>query len=185
MHDGHHRFKPFSETSGQDARSVKIVNAPKPHVPPTPPGPDGSPGPEGVLVLVVVGSGLRAEQEDRPIAYSLASRVRERLGRRPAPTRARSIVCSDIWFLNDESLREVPVISIGGPESNALTAYLGDKIPPALAIDGALIVQADLSFERLQACCWGSNSKGTEAAADAFARKYLDPFLLAARRACV
>jgi len=157
------------------------MNAQPPPTPHDPRRPEGSLGPDPSLVLVVVGSGLRAEEEDRPIAYQLASRVREHLERLDAP-RARALVCSDIWYLNDESLSDTPVISIGGPGDNALTAYLGDKIPPALAIDGSLLVQADLSFDRLQACCWGSNAKGTQAATDAFARKYLDPFLTAAQR---
>ena len=154
------------------------MNAQPPRSPLNLPRPEGADQP---LVLVVVGSGLRAEEEDRPIAYELASRVREHLEHLDAPE-ARPVVCSDIWFLNDESLRDTPVVSIGGPGDNALTAYLGDKIPPALAIDGSLLVQADLSFDRLQACCWGSNMKGTRAATDAFARKYLGHFLAAAQR---
>jgi hypothetical protein len=180
MPEDDHRFNPNSQTSGTTARFVKIVNV---HV--TAQANSRGPTPPESLLLLVVGSSLRAEEEDRPIAYALAEQVRSRLSQTdedPSAAPARPLVCSDIWYLNDDTLAGLPVISIGGPGDNALTAYLGDKIPAAMAIDDALLVQADLSFERLQACCWGSCARGTEAAADAFAERYLDPFLDAARR---
>jgi len=45
------------------------------------------------------------------------------------------LVCSDVWYLNNDPLRSRPTISIGGPGVNALSAYLADKLPSAFAIE--------------------------------------------------
>ncbi len=133
-------------------------------------------------ILIVTGAHLHAEVADRPMAYALRSRVMETLARlRDVPTPDdRVIVCSDVWYLNTESLRACPVISIGGPGVNALTAYLGDKIPSAVAIEGEFVVQYDVATHEPIAACWGASARGTRAAVDAFAARFLEPFLRAA-----
>lgn len=128
------------------------------------------------LILVVVGSSLSAEAADRPTAYRLADRITGRLN----GSAGRCLVCSDLWYLNDAPLRRCPTISVGGPGRNALTAYLRDKVPPAFAVDGSLLVQVDLSYEQLDACCWGADDRRTAQAADAFSEKYLPQFVQAA-----
>lgn len=129
------------------------------------------------LILVVTGAHLHAEASDRPIAYALQRAIAERLGRK-----GRALVCSDIWYLNTEALRACPTISIGGPAINALSAYLGDKLPSAFVIEGRVLVQADPDFPEPVACCWGPDPPSTAAAVDAFRERYLDRFLLAATR---
>ena len=119
------------------------------------------------LILIVTGSRLDAERHDRPIAYALAERIaqwtRERLSSgEGAPFEI--VVCSDLWWLNNEELALCPTISVGDPESNALSAFLGDKLPSAYAIENTLLVQADLDFRDLLACCWGRSPAGTNAA---------------------
>lgn len=163
------------------------------------------------LLLIIVGAHPRAESADRPIAYRLLERIRQRqaaltttthahidglaaacgldadsLGGAPGvssgETRAggrRPLVCTDVWFLNDDSLRRCPVISLGGPRVNALSAYLGDKLPGALVIDGVLMVQLDVEFAERSVCCWGESAAGTAHAVEIFCEKYLDGFLLA------
>lgn len=152
------------------------------------------------LFLIVTGAHLRAERRDRPLAYRLRDRVEAELHARAAhgvigngaaniaangaaghtPT-FEVLVCSDIWWLNNEHLALCPTIAIGDPETNALTAYLGDKIPSVFAVDGALVVQADLTFHDLLAACWGADEHTTAAAVDAFIERYLADFLEAAR----
>src|SRR5688500_9652294 len=83
------------------------------------------------------------------------------------------VVCTDVWYLNDPDLRECPVLSVGGPGVNALSAALGGRIPSALVIDDVLVVQTDTDFEDLTACCWGMGTRETAAAAEIFADKYL------------
>jgi hypothetical protein len=90
------------------------------------------------------------------------------------------MVCTDVWYLNDQDLRECPVVSVGGPGVNALSAALGGRIPSALVIDDVLVVQADTEFEELRACCWGMGTRQTAGAAEIFADKYLDGFMRAA-----
>ena len=135
------------------------------------------------LILIVTGAHLRAEAADRPIAYALRRRLADWLGSRGEPENAeapRVLVCSDVWYLNNDPLRSRPTISIGGPGVNALSAYLGDKLPSAFTIENVLMVQADLDFVEVLACCWGSDAGSTAAAVDAFAERYLDAFMEAA-----
>jgi hypothetical protein len=137
------------------------------------------------LILIVTGAHLHAEVGDRPVAYALRRRLLDWLaarGQTEDPARPRVIVCSDLWYLNNDPLRTRPTISIGGPGVNALTAFLADKLPSAFAIENVLIVQADLEFQDVLACCWGKDHSATAAAVDAFCERYLDAFMEAARR---
>jgi hypothetical protein len=136
------------------------------------------------LLLIVTGAHPKAECYDRPVAYALAARVdgllRDRFGPGPAPL--RPLVVSDVWYLNDPSLRQQPTVSIGAPGVSALTAYLADKVPSAYVIDGSLMVQMDVELTDLIACCWGVTHEATAKAVRAFEARYLDAFLDAACR---
>jgi hypothetical protein len=137
------------------------------------------------LILIVTGAHLHAEVGDRPVAYALQNRLTEWL-RREVPgeaDRPQVVVCSDLWYLNNDPLRARPTISIGGPGVNALTAFLADKLPSAFAIENVLLVQADLEFTDCIACCWGAEPGATAAAVHAFEERYLDAFMDAAVRA--
>lgn len=138
------------------------------------------------LILIVTGAHLRAEAVDRPIAYGLRTRLAQWLAAHDHPEnpdRPRILVCSDVWYLNNDPLRSRPTISIGGPGVNALSAFLADKLPSAFAVEGVMLVQADLEFNDIIACCWGRDEQATAAAVDAFADRYLDDFMNAAVRA--
>lgn len=138
-------------------------------------------------VLIVTGAHLAAEVFDRPIAYRLREQVLTALGASDNPPAEipdgwppdRVVVCSDLWYLNRDQLRELPTISVGGPTVNALTAYLADKVPSAFAIDGVLLVQADWTTQIPIACCWGLHAEGTLRAAEVFTERYLDEWLAA------
>ncbi|HYE62569.1 MAG TPA: hypothetical protein VD997_11295 [Phycisphaerales bacterium] len=125
-------------------------------------------------ILIVTGAHLSAELYDRPIAYRLRERVLHAIQESDGPEQV--LVCSDLWYLNRDPLRELPTVSIGGPAVNALTAYLADKLPSVFAIDGQLVVQGDWDKAPL-ACCWGIDAERTAAAADLFAEKYLEAWL--------
>ncbi len=139
-------------------------------------------------VLIVTGAHLSAEVYDRPIAYRLREKVLAALGwsnnNTPPPTDNghppdRVLVCSDLWYLNRDQLREFPTISVGGPTVNALSAYLGDKLPSAFAVDGVFLVQADWSNQTPVACCWGINAEATANAVETFAERYLEEWVAA------
>jgi hypothetical protein len=132
-------------------------------------------------VLIVTGAHLSAEVYDRPIAYRLRERLLAAFGEshRDGPAQDgwpadRVVVCSDLWYLNRDQLRGLPTISVGGPSVNALTAYLGDKLPSAFAVDGVFLVQADWTTQTPVACCWGTNAEGTAKAVETFIERYLE-----------
>lgn len=133
------------------------------------------------LLFVVVGAHLRAEWHHRPMAARLIGQIHERLGARFGPDAAkwpiRPITCTDVWYLNQDALRTRPTISIGGPDSNALGAYLADKLPSAFAIKDRVLVQLDPQWTSLVASCWGVTPAETAASVDAFCDRYLTTFL--------
>lgn len=71
-------------------------------------------------VFIVTGVRLLAELLDRSTAGILSDAI----DRRGVGDMQRSLVISDALWLNDPSLHDNPVISIGGPDSNALTVEL-------------------------------------------------------------
>lgn len=132
------------------------------------------------LLLIVVGAHLRAEVADRPLAYALRERVLDWFDQRETMadgTRPDVMVCTDIWYLNNDELRTRPTISIGGPGVNALAAYLADRLETAFVVEDVLAVQIDLDFVDPVASCWGTTHDSTKVAIDAFCDRYLDAFL--------
>ncbi len=138
------------------------------------------------LLLVVVGAHLAAERHDRAVAGSLCVEISRRLAD-ASLGRADGLVpliCTDLWYLNDATLRECPAIAIGAPEVNAFTAFLADKLPSAFAIDEVLMVQMDVGLgdPPLLAACWGVDHAQTARAVEFFVQKHLGDFLAAAVR---
>ncbi|RMH27000.1 MAG: hypothetical protein D6693_06110 [Planctomycetota bacterium] len=132
------------------------------------------------LVLIVTGAHLRAESGDRPIAYRLRDAILDWAARSaPGETPFDTLVCSDVWWINNEELQTQPTISVGGPGVNALTAQLGEAVPAAFVIEDDLIVQVDLDFADPRAVVWGMNHAATLRAADAFVDRYMDLYLSA------
>lgn len=129
------------------------------------------------VILIVTGAHLRAEVGDRPIAYRLQGAILQWLARNAPESSLVPLVCSDIWYLNDDDLRSRPTISIGGPGVNALAAFLTDKLPSAFSIEGVLTMQMDLDFVELVCSCWGMGTAPTVNAVDAWIEKYMEVFL--------
>lgn len=125
----------------------------------------------------MTGSTLLAEAVDRPTAYLLAQRLRDAI---PPGAPLTPIVCSDIWWLNNDELAARPTIALGPPDSNALSAFLARRLPSAFAIDGVLNVLLDPEFPEPHACIFGAAPESTAAASDAFVQRYLPLFLNAA-----
>ncbi len=153
------------------------------------PVPSDAPVNVDTLLPIVVGAHPRAEKHDRPLAAALRDEIARRIARRfpgqPGGDHAplEPLVITDVWYLNDQSLRACPCVCIGSPGVNALSAYLGDKLPSAYVIDDTLMVQLDPELTELTCCCWGTNAAATAGAIRAFCDKYLDAFLDAAVRA--
>jgi hypothetical protein len=137
------------------------------------------------LLLVVVGAHPKAEAGDRPVAGWLRDRMTRWLDGRFGPAAegmhpCNVLVVTDVWYLNDRDLAPCPVVSVGGPGVNALSAALGGRIPSVFVIDNVLVVQLDPEFDELRACCWGMGTAQTAAAVELFVERYLDGFMEAA-----
>jgi hypothetical protein len=89
------------------------------------------------------------------------------------------VVCSDIWYMNQEALHQRPTISLGGPGVNALSQYYAEKLTPAVVRENKIILQLDPEFTDLRVCIWGMNHSLTVDAVELFYRKYLDGYLRA------
>jgi len=136
------------------------------------------------LVWIVVGVQLTAELGDRPLAYRIEQRLKERLdaglGETPAgvvPPLSPAVI-SDVYYLNSDDAQTRPAISIGGPGVNALSAQLVNELPTVIAIENTLVVQMDLEMNDLRAAIWGMNHVETVKAVELFVDKgYLDAFV--------
>ena len=138
-------------------------------------------GEETNLILIVVGAHLRAEVADRPLAYRLKARVEAWLEKHGQNLNIPlvAVVCSDVWYMNQEALHRRPTISVGGPGVNALSAYFGQKLPSVAVRDNQMVIQIDTEFVDLRVCVWGMNHDLTVDALDYFDRQYLDDYLRA------
>ncbi len=129
------------------------------------------------LLLVVVGANPRAEVAHRPLGYRLCEEIRRWQRRTPQAHPLSPLVCTDLWYLNDQALMARPTIALGEPELNAVSAYFANRLPTALVIEQSLQVQLDPEFVELQACVWGVDDRSTAAGVEAFVERYLDAFL--------
>jgi hypothetical protein len=136
------------------------------------------------LIWIVVGVQLPAELGDRPLAYRIEQQMKERidhaLGKTPSgqlPALAPAVI-SDVYYLNSEEAQSRPVISIGGPGVNALSAQLVNELPTVVAVENTLVVQLDLEMHDHRAAVWGMNHVDTVKAVQLFVdRGYLDAFV--------
>jgi hypothetical protein len=125
-------------------------------------------------VLLVVGYGILAEEEDRPIAYEIKHAINER----GTGTENRSaVVVTDMWILNQEMADLFPAISIGGPAVNAFAAQIYEEMPVAFTREQQVFIQMDQARGK-RAALWGMDTRLTREAAEVFVREgFLDQFL--------
>ncbi|MGQ9648826.1 MAG: hypothetical protein ACUVXJ_01800 [Phycisphaerae bacterium] len=127
------------------------------------------------LILIVTGASLRGEAADRPLAYQLAQEIAKRLG---PDSPWKPLVISDVLYINEQRLGKQPVISIGGPGVNHLSALLFQQLPSVVTIDNILLIQMDIELTDLRCCLWGMNHEQTIEAMNLFLKRgYLDRFL--------
>lgn len=125
-------------------------------------------------VLIVVGYGILAEEEDRPIAYEL----KEIVNQRGEGTSSRSaVVVTDMWMLNQEMADLFPAIAIGGPGANALSAEIYEDLPVAVNREQRLFVQMNQESGK-RVLVWGMDHAATREAMQVFVGDgLLDRFL--------
>lgn len=136
------------------------------------------------LICIVTGITPVAELGDRPLAYRIEKQIRKQILShfgKPAkgtPPVLAPIVMSDVYYLNNEELQSRPVISVGGPGVNALSAMLVNELPTAVAIEKTLLVQMDVELTDRRCAVWGMNHLDTIRAVKLFmAKGYLERFV--------
>lgn len=128
-------------------------------------------------ILIVVGSSLRAEEADRPLAYYLKQQVEEALTRldatdAPVAETFRVAVIADFRWIHDETLQRWPTISLGGPGVNALAHRWIEELPISLAVDDHYYVQMDPELEEAHVSIWGMDNPSTQIAVSAFLHRF-------------
>jgi hypothetical protein len=125
-------------------------------------------------VLLVVGYGILAEEEDRPVAYDL----KRAIGSRGEGTDNRSaVVVTDMWMLNQEMAEMFPAVAIGGPAVNTFTAQIYEDLPIAFTRDQRVFIQMNQDRGK-RAALWGMDQRTTREAAELFIKDgLLDRFL--------
>jgi hypothetical protein len=143
-------------------------------------------------VMIVVGSHLRAEERDRPLAYGLRTRIEhwreQHADQLDVPL--TPLVCTDLWYLNHADLQRRPTICLGGPGVNALAAINANqsseeegetRAPEPSPDEPRVTIMIDPDFTHLRVGVWGTNTELTEKGLQLFCDRYLDAYL----RACV
>jgi hypothetical protein len=116
-------------------------------------------------ILLVTGTGIAAEERDRPLAYWLKGEI-DRRGE-PHPHR-RAIVVGDTWYVENGLFHLNPTITVGGPGVNAAAQALHDKIPVVVSEDDRVFVQSGTVSEAPKACLWGADMSSTARAVELF-----------------
>lgn len=125
-------------------------------------------------VLLVVGYGILAEEEDRPIAYDLKRAI---ASRSEGADNRSAVVVTDMWMLNQEMAEMFPAVGIGGPAVNAFTAQIYEDLPIAFTRDQRVFIQMNQDRGK-RAALWGMDQRSTREAAELFTKDgLLDRFL--------
>ncbi len=128
----------------------------------------------GSTVLIVVGYGILAEEEDRPTAYELKRVINSRA--EGAESRS-AVVVTDMWVLNQEMADLFPAIAVGGPGVNAFASQIYEDLPVAFTRDQRLFIQMNQETGK-RAALWGMDQAATTEAVELFVKDgLLDRFL--------
>lgn len=116
-------------------------------------------------VLIVVGSDVPAEMNDRPTAYLLKAAI-DRSGQGAAYRMA--VVVSDRWYADNRIFHLCPTIAIGGPGVNGVAAALVDELPMKAQRDERVFVQGTWDGDVHRASLWGADRVATADAVELF-----------------
>lgn len=125
-------------------------------------------------VLIVVGYGILAEEEDRPLAYDLKRAI---VTRGQGAEGRGAVVVTDMWMVNQEMAELFPAIAVGGPGVNAFAAQVYEGLPVAFARDERVFIQVSEQPGK-RAALWGMDQDATREAVERFVKEgFLDRFL--------
>lgn len=116
-------------------------------------------------ILLVTGSGIAAEERDRPLAYWLKGEIDKRGDGHPF---RRAVVVADAWYVEHRVFHLNPAIMIGGPGVNLGARELADKLPVRRSEEERVFVQVGGLDDVPKACLWGADARGTARAVRQF-----------------
>jgi len=128
-------------------------------------------------ILIVVGSDIKPEEKDRPIAYRLKGQIESHPAYGKLPFR-KCIVISDSLYEEDKIIQVCPTICIGGPGVNAAAARLFKTLPIYHNHNDRFFIQLDADRKARVISIWGMDQSSTEEAVNYFmAAGLLNEFL--------
>jgi hypothetical protein len=118
-------------------------------------------------ILIVTGSDVPAEMNDRPIAYGLKAEI-DRLGA-GQPWRG-GVVVSDHWFTENRIFHLCATIAVGGPGVNTLARDWVEELPTISQEGDRIFVQGAWEGELKRVSLWGLDRVATAMAVETFVR---------------
>lgn len=116
-------------------------------------------------ILVVTGTGIAAEDRDRPLAYWLKAEIDRQGINHPY---RRAIVVGDQWYQENRLFHLNPTIAVGGPGVNLVAQDLVRRLPVVHTEDERMWVQSGRDDGVSKACLWGADLAGTGRAVEHF-----------------
>lgn len=116
-------------------------------------------------VLIVTGTDIPAEMNDRPIAYRLKAEIDRKGGGRGF---RRAVVVSDHWYAQNRIFHLCPTVAVGGPGVNGVAAALVSDLPMLIQRGERVFVQGSWEGDAKRASLWGADRAATAEAVDAF-----------------
>jgi hypothetical protein len=119
-------------------------------------------------ILLVTGSGIAAEERDRPLAYWLKAEIDKRGQGHPF---RRAVVVADAWYMEHRVFHLNPAIMVGGPGVNLGARELAEKLPVTREEGERVFVQAGGVDDVPKACLWGMDASATQEAVRLFVQE--------------
>lgn len=119
-------------------------------------------------VLIVTGSDIPAEMNDRPLAYHLKTEI-DRQGQ--GKSYRGAVVVSDRWYAENRIFHLCPTVAVGGPGVNAVAAALVNDLPMLVKRDDRIFVQGAWDGDMKRASLWGLDRLATALAVEAFLKE--------------
>jgi hypothetical protein len=121
-------------------------------------------------ILLVTGTGIAAEERDRPLAYWLKGEIDQRGQAHP---HRRGIVVGDTWYVDNGLFHLNPTITIGGPGVNRAAQELSEQLPIVRNEHDRAFVQVGAVGEAPKVCLWGVDLGATARAVELFVEEGL------------
>ena len=119
-------------------------------------------------ILIVTGSDIPAEMNDRPLAYALKNEI-DRVGQ--GVSFRGAVVVSDHWYEENRIFHLCATVVVGGPGVNSVAAALVDELPMLVRRDERAFVQGSWDGEQKRASLWGLDRVATAEAIEIFVRE--------------